>query len=123
MKTSLIAATLNEIEAIQVVLPELQEGWVDEIVITDGGSTDGTVEFCKERGVKVVQQTGKGYDSVTEMVSDRADLGADGEDAELVSGCPERDTSTVGSSADAGSSESGRPWCSASSAAWTALPA
>ncbi len=63
MKTTLIAATLNEIEAVQAVLPQIDKAWVDEIIITDGGSTDGTVEYCKEHGYTVVQQQGKGYGS------------------------------------------------------------
>jgi glycosyltransferase involved in cell wall biosynthesis len=63
MKTTLIAATLNEIEAVQVVLPQIDKSWVDEIIITDGGSTDGTVEYCKKHGYTVVQQKGKGYGS------------------------------------------------------------
>jgi glycosyltransferase involved in cell wall biosynthesis len=49
MKTTLIAATLNEIEAVQVVLPPIDKTWVDDIIITDGGSTDGTVEYCQKR--------------------------------------------------------------------------
>lgn len=61
MKSSLIAATLNEIEAVQAVLPQIDKTWVDEIIITDGGSTDGTVEYCTENGYKLVRQTGKGY--------------------------------------------------------------
>jgi glycosyltransferase involved in cell wall biosynthesis len=55
MKTTLIAATLNEIEAVQVVLPQIDKNWIDEIIITDGGSTDGTVEYCRENGYRVVQ--------------------------------------------------------------------
>lgn len=63
MKISVIAATLNEIEAVQVVLPELREVGVHEIVVTDGGSTDGTLEYCREGGYTVVEQTGRGYGS------------------------------------------------------------
>jgi glycosyltransferase involved in cell wall biosynthesis len=68
MKTTLIAATLNEIEAIQVVLPQIDKSWIDEIIITDGSSTDGTVEYCRENGYKVVQQKGKGYGSAIREV-------------------------------------------------------
>jgi len=61
MKTTLIACTLNEIEAVQIVLPQIKTDWVDEILIVDGGSTDGTVEWCRANGYKVLAQAGRGY--------------------------------------------------------------
>jgi len=61
MRTTLIAATLNEIEAVQAVLPQIKKDWVDQIIIADGGSTDGTVEFCEKHGYQVVRQRGRGY--------------------------------------------------------------
>lgn len=63
MKTTVIGATLNEIEAVQVVLPQLAKLGVHEVLIVDGGSTDGTVEFCRENGVKVLEHRGGGYGS------------------------------------------------------------
>lgn len=61
MRTTLLACTLNEIEAVQVVLPQIRTEWVDEIIIVDGGSTDGTIEYCREHGYTVLSQTGRGY--------------------------------------------------------------
>jgi glycosyltransferase involved in cell wall biosynthesis len=61
MKTTLIAATLNEIEAVQAVLPKIDRKWLDEILIVDGGSTDGTVQYCRDNGYPVLEGQGGGY--------------------------------------------------------------
>jgi glycosyltransferase involved in cell wall biosynthesis len=61
IKSTLIGCTLNEIEAVQVVLPQLTKELVDEVLIVDGGSTDGTVEWCKEHHIKVLENVRGGY--------------------------------------------------------------
>ncbi len=60
-KTTLLLPTLNEIEAVRVILPQIRKGWVDEIIVIDGGSTDGTVEFMREHGLYVHSQSQRGY--------------------------------------------------------------
>lgn len=61
MTTTLAVLVLNEIEAIKIVLPRIQREWVDEILIVDGGSTDGTIEWCESHGYKVLRQRRRGY--------------------------------------------------------------
>lgn len=56
MKISLIIPVRNEIEGVKVIMPQIKKGWVDEIIIIDGNSTDGTREWLIEQSYKVIPQ-------------------------------------------------------------------
>jgi glycosyltransferase involved in cell wall biosynthesis len=60
MKATLLVPTLNEIEGMRVIMPQIQPGWVDQILVLDGGSTDGTIEYSREQGYDVVIQEKRG---------------------------------------------------------------
>ncbi len=60
MKTTLFVPTLNEIDGMKAIMPHVKKQWVDEILVLDGGSTDGTVEYAKQQGYRVVMQKSKG---------------------------------------------------------------
>ena len=47
---TVIVPTLNEVENIEKVLMEIPKEKVDEILIVDGHSTDGTVELVRKLG-------------------------------------------------------------------------
>jgi len=59
MTTTLFIPTLNELEAMRVVLPQIDRSWVDQILVVDG-STDGTADYAREQGCEVVIQKRKG---------------------------------------------------------------
>lgn len=56
MKTTLMALTWNEIEGARVILPQIRREWVDQILVVDGGSTDGTIELARSLGCEVYVQ-------------------------------------------------------------------
>lgn len=60
MKRSLVILTFNEVEGVRAVLPRVPSDCADECLVVDGGSTDGTVEYCQSRGLRVVGQERRG---------------------------------------------------------------
>jgi glycosyltransferase involved in cell wall biosynthesis len=60
MKTTLLIPTWNEIDGMKVIMPQIRREWQDQIIILDGGSTDGTIEYARENGYYVHVQTRPG---------------------------------------------------------------
>ncbi|MGH6660534.1 MAG: glycosyltransferase family 2 protein [Rhodospirillales bacterium] len=61
MKTTLLVMALNEIDGMKAVMPKVKRGWVDQIVVCDGGSTDGTAEWARAQGYTVHVQRQRGF--------------------------------------------------------------
>lgn len=60
MKTTLCVMTLNEIDSIKVIMPQVDRTVFDQILVIDGGSTDGTIQWCKDQGYEVYVQKQRG---------------------------------------------------------------
>ena len=72
MKTTIVVLTLNEIEGMKIIMPKIKKEWVDQIIILDGGSIDGTVEWAIDNGYFVYEQKKRGlrhaYTEVMEYI-------------------------------------------------------
>ena len=72
LTVTLLVPTLNEIDGMKVIMPQIRRDWVDQILILDGGSTDGTIEWARAHGyqVHVQQQRGirQGYLEVLPLI-------------------------------------------------------
>ncbi|MDR3640915.1 MAG: glycosyltransferase family 2 protein [Humidesulfovibrio sp.] len=42
-------------------MPKIKRDWVDQIIVVDGGSKDGTIEWSREQGYEVYVQKKKGF--------------------------------------------------------------
>lgn len=60
MKITLCVLTLNEIDSIKVVMPQVDTSLFDQVLVIDGGSKDGTIEWSKEQGYEVYVQKQRG---------------------------------------------------------------
>ncbi|MET0385952.1 MAG: glycosyltransferase family 2 protein [Polyangiales bacterium] len=60
MKVSLVVPTRNELEGLRHYLPFLLQRRWHEVIVLDGGSTDGTPEYAASLGCKVVVQPDRG---------------------------------------------------------------
>ena len=68
MKSTVLVMTLNEIDGMRVMMPRVKREWVDQILIVDGGSTDGTIEWAKQHGYEVYVQREPGCRSAYQEV-------------------------------------------------------
>ena len=57
---ALLLPTLNEIEGLKWALQRIDRSLFDDIIVIDGGSTDGTLEFARESGLTTVIQSRPG---------------------------------------------------------------
>lgn len=56
MKVCVVIPTLNEIQGLRWIASNMRREWYDNIIILDGGSTDGTVEYAREKNYEVIIQ-------------------------------------------------------------------
>ncbi|MCY3022061.1 MAG: glycosyltransferase family 2 protein [Planctomycetota bacterium] len=60
MKVTLLVPTMNEITGMKAIMPQVKKEWCDQIIVVDGGSTDGTIEYARECGYTVHIQQKRG---------------------------------------------------------------
>ena len=58
--SAIILLTLNEVEGLRALWDQIPVSEFCEVIGLDGGSTDGTQEFLRERGIPVVVQPIRG---------------------------------------------------------------
>ena len=57
---TLLLPTFNEIDGLKLVFPKVDLKLFDDVLIVDGGSTDGTVEFAIKNNIRIMSQLRKG---------------------------------------------------------------
>ncbi len=74
-KVTVIVPTYNEIDGLKTFLPLVKKEWYDQLIIIDGNSTDGTVEYAKEMGYTVYTQKSFGLKNAYIEIYDKVENG------------------------------------------------
>lgn len=61
LDATLVIPALNEEESLGHVLEAVDTDLLSEIILVDGGSSDRTVDIAKANGVRVIQESRRGY--------------------------------------------------------------
>jgi len=67
MTFALILPTFNEIDGMRWCVPKIDRSLFEEIILVDGGSTDGTFEYATQEGLTVLRQPGSGLTDAEEF--------------------------------------------------------
>lgn len=61
VRTAAVIPAVDEEGAIGAVVAAIPRGWIDEVIVVDGGSCDGTVAEARAAGAMVLTETERGY--------------------------------------------------------------
>lgn len=80
MHTTLCILTRNERACVEIVMPQVPapgpDAGYDQIVVVDGGSSDGTVEYFEQRGIRVLSQSRRGRGHAFQIAFDEVETDA-----------------------------------------------
>jgi hypothetical protein len=61
VNTTLLVMAKDEIRGMKEIMPRISREWVQQILVVDGQSSDGTAEWARDNGYEVYVQKEPGF--------------------------------------------------------------